>query len=65
MTEDNPYEAGTYFALIFDDTGAKQGIMFGTDLEGIQSALDDIQVDEDVEYIILQVVENPRNRALH
>lgn len=62
---ESEYEQGTYFALIFNEIGEKEAVIYGTDLKSVREAVHDMQEDTDLDYIILQVVENPKNRALH
>ena len=62
---ESEYTQGTYFALLFNVVGEKEGIIYGTDLESVRAAINDMRETEDLDYIILQVVENPKNRSLH
>lgn len=62
---ESTYEQGTYFALIFNEIGEKEAVLYGTDLKLVREAIHDMQEDSELEYIILQVVENPGSRALH
>ena len=64
-TSPNTYIEGTFFAVIFDASGAKEGIMYADNLVRLEEELLPVTEDSDLEYIILQVIRNPRNRALH
>ena len=65
MTNKNIYETGTYFAMLFDTDGTKHGILYGSNINILRDSIHDIQQDTDVDYVILQVVENPKNKELH
>ena len=56
---------GDYIALIYDDEGDPLGSMEGSDLRDLIEHLEEVTKEKDYHYILLEVIDNFRNKTFH